>query len=210
MNIKDVEQVPEVRDRLEAIFNKQKELIVKYKKIEGMPDFPMPIDSKESQKWFKDFFWRCTEELMEAWECAEDEDSLHFKEEIADALHFLVEAFIISGVEVSMPDTIPDNLDKLDILFENTVSINYSKDWQRKTAIFDVVYCLGMCGNTLKNKPWKQSQVLTDINKFHFNMNKTLIYFIKMCKTLDITAQELYELYFRKSMVNQFRQRSNY
>src|SRR3990167_4279630 len=149
MNINDVDQVPIDKDRLDAIFERQMELIIKYKDIEGMPDFPMDIDSKVGQRWFKDFYWRCTEELMEAWECIKDEDPTHFKEEIADALHFLVEAFIISGVELEIPAS--SGSDKLYILFFNTYAPPNFTEGDKALAIYDVIFALGMCGNTLKN-----------------------------------------------------------
>jgi len=207
MNINDVENVPQVEDKLIAIINKQKELMSKYQQIEGMPNYPMDIDSKESQKWFKDFFWRIIEEIMEAYECISHKE--HFEEEIGDAFHFLIEALILINTNLDFKiDSHEDSSDMLDELFMAT--LEYDENVDPIKPLWEVCYRLGLAANCLKNKPWKCSQMLTDKNKFNSCMNEVLLAFISMCKFFNMNADDLYNTYWKKSEVNKFRIRSNY
>lgn len=64
---------------------------------------------------------------------------------------------------------------------------------------------------TMKNwKPWKQTEMETDIPHFKEEIIDALHFFMEACIFAGITPQELYDLYFKKNQVNQFRQRSNY
>jgi hypothetical protein len=64
--------------------------------------------------------------------------------------------------------------------------------------------------NTLKNKPWKQSEVPTDALHFYEEVGDALHFFVEMCITAGMTAEDLARIYHRKHAVNEFRQRSNY
>ena len=64
--------------------------------------------------------------------------------------------------------------------------------------------------NTLKNKPWKQSEVPTDALHFYEEVGDALHFFVEMCITAGMTAADLARIYHRKAAVNEFRQRSKY
>jgi len=64
--------------------------------------------------------------------------------------------------------------------------------------------------NTLKNKPWKQSEVHTDEVHFYEELADALHFFLELCITAGMTAEDLARVYHRKHAVNEFRQRSNY
>jgi len=64
--------------------------------------------------------------------------------------------------------------------------------------------------NTLKNKPWKQSEVPTDKVHFYEEIGDALHFFVELCITAGMTAEDLARIYHRKHAVNKFRQRSNY
>lgn len=64
--------------------------------------------------------------------------------------------------------------------------------------------------NTLKNKPWKQSEVPTDKVHFYEEIADALHFFVEMCITSGMTAEDLARIYHRKHAVNKFRQRSEY
>lgn len=115
MNVKDFEdvEIPE-GDLLEAIFNKQLELMKEYEHIESERGFiTIPpeqfghLDHRFVQYRIKDVNARAVEELYEAMNCLKNKpwkqsevptDATHFYEELADAVHFLVEMFITSGL----------------------------------------------------------------------------------------------------------------
>lgn len=62
----------------------------------------------------------------------------------------------------------------------------------------------------LKNKSWKKEEVETDVNHFHEEIADALHFFVEFCILADLDAADLTKLYFKKKIVNEFRQRSNY
>jgi len=230
VNIEDF-KAPEVRgDELEAVFKRQKELMEKYHTIEATSgllqtyDVPVDLDDAKGQARIKDFAWRCTEELMEGMDA--HQHKVHFEEEIADAFHFLVELVILSGftardmiehlyrpgaVIYYQAENPPDDImseDKLDLLFRS-YSIG-GKAGSLRFTIIEFLVALGMTCHCLKNKPWVQTQRITDKEEFKRRLIRTFHEFIGICISAEIDAKTLCSLYFRKSDVNKFRQRSQY
>lgn len=216
MNINDVDvpmsSIPP-KCLLTSIFERQRELMDKYHPIEEANgllithEVPVNIHSAKGQTRLKDFAWRFTEEIGEALEAKLVEgDILHTKEELADSLHFFIEMCILADVR-------PDDLLKF-FTFEELWLHVTAPDWppikDRNTVELLIMYLSRAC-NKLKNKPWKQTQVLTDIFNFNLNMGATFMFFLRLCHEYGVRDEvELYKLYFRKSEVNKFRQRSKY
>lgn len=201
MNITDVEDLKDVTEPwLDFLLDRQSELIEKYKKIEGMPDPPFDIDLKESQIWVKDFLWRVTEELMEAYESRDNYD--HYTEELSDALHFYLEIFILVDYKPKMDDHYLRGM------------IRGVKDFERddiKGRIFDTIYHLGLSGNFLRNKKWKQTQVFVDKNRFYEELELGFNDLIGLIIESGVgNKYDLLNLYYKKFQVNQFRQQSRY
>lgn len=187
MNVKDVNNVEEVpADIIKAIFTRQTELMHKYKEIEKLPEWPLEIDDKKAQVILKDFMWRFTEEICEALEAEALGHMDHYYEELIDALHFITELLILSGIEVY---PIPEN---------------------HKIDSWDIPLVLvGLAGNCLKNKAWKQTPQLTDKEKYKAILQKAYHDYIGFLQK-TLTREEIYNYYFKKSEVNKFRQRSQY
>jgi len=209
-NIKEPEAIPE--NIWKEIFDNQKRLAEKYKVIENMGDLlkktDTNVDTAFGQKWLKDFAWRTTEEITEAMEAKLEYDRLmatsdpanlcedlmvHYLEELIDALHFITELAIIAGYDHT-------------IVKEEIV--NWYKDF--RFGQFETVYYLGLMCNCLKNKPWKQTQMLTDRNKFRNYLKKAYHTLIVTLYNSNLNNEDIYKLYFRKMSVNQFRIRSKY
>lgn len=220
MNIKDTKNIslPE-GDMLENLYKFQKVLMEKYHKIEkenGLlldESVPVDINSYRGQARIKDFLWRVTEELGEAM-TATSED--HAKEEIADTLHFFLELLILSDIpHTRLRDNIskiskenyPFVIDSLRWIFE--CSPNSTFMTSEKCVTF-VIIPLTQAGNCLKQKSWKQTPQLTDINKYRKFIYEAFMGFITMCKSYDLTSESLCKLYYSKHEVNQFRIRSKY
>jgi hypothetical protein len=227
MNIKKIdvnEEAPNTHSEIwERIFQKQKELIEKYKEIEDMGDLMETLEqniyTRVGQKWIKDFAWRTTEELCEAQEAFElftvlDKNNPnyestgkqfydHYLEEYIDALHFLVELTIIAGESHDIVPSFDDDslgLEKSDIELIEKVYIP-----------FPIIYNLGLMCNTLKNKPWKQTEVLTDDKMFYkYLKNAWLSMMLSFYIIFEKDEKRIFEYYFKKHAVNKFRQRSNY
>jgi len=226
MNINDV-RIEDLgitgEDRLDQIFKRQLELMQKYHPIEDSiipvvtSEVPVNLHDAKGQFRLKDFAWRITEELGEALEALVIHNSLteHYDEEISDAFHFLVEFTILAGsnpeeIVISSVDYLKPKEDKLEALFW-WWDIQPKRDYDSLAeAVGKFVEMLATTCNCLKNKPWKQTQMMTDVLYFKTRLKLTWRYFIRLCVLSGMTSEDLLTLYFKKSEVNKFRQRSNY
>ena len=205
-------------DRLEAIFNRQKELMAKYHDIElksGLlqtEDCPVNINDKKGQARLKDFAWRMTEEIGEAIDSLYiDHDQEHYAEELIDALHFLTEFTILSGVEPKdlMPaDYNPDLGDMLTGICDLGITVNPDGSFREK-YFTEHIRAMGMTCNCLKNKPWKQTMMLTDKANFLSHLKTVWWNFMTLLR-YEMPTDDIFLTYVKKSEVNKFRQRSNY
>ena len=213
MNINDYKAPAFHKDWLKDIFDKQQKLIDKYKDIEKMPDLPVNINTREGQKWIKDFLWRTSEEVAESYEAYEKIASNGFKprsnkitkqhkvhqiEELIDALHFIVELLIITDKDWKWARGYLDDLEELDSPIND------------EEAYLQIFYKLGLVGNTLKNKPWKQTEIPTDENKFDKLLGEAFHSLFACLEYFGANEEKVYDYYCRKNQVNQFRQRSAY
>lgn len=82
-------------------------------------------------------------------------------------------------------------------------------DIEAKLA-WEVTYHLSVARNFLKNKPWKQTGVMTDEKALQEEIVIAFIEYLGYLKYCGFTAQSVYVLRFKKHKVNEFRQKSNY
>lgn len=192
MNIDDVKDVPKSLT-IEDVFDEQRKLSEKYQLIEGR-SHAINLDTKEGQQVVKDFLWRIVEEVGEALDS--DLGESHIKEELADAFHFLVELGIISLREQAVKEAI----------------LNRSiESWGlNPPRLEELMIHAARVGRTCKNKPWKQTQIPIDQYSFTLALSMLTVQFMGYCSIWFNNNQELYQYYFRKSKVNEFRQRSGY
>lgn len=225
MNVEDTKSPKKTGDMLEMIFHRQNELHLKYKTIEENTGLGLglmasvaefSIDNQRCQEVCKNYAWRITEELTESTEVMQscpyltDEVKLHAREEAMDALHFYVELLII--VDMSPQDLTPRSVghmghDGLNFLVHTNYYATYEK---HRVFAYNTIEYLGKAMNCLKQKPWKQTHVFTDTRRFRYNLIKGFDSLIGYCRSLMMDDDMIYDLYFRKSEVNKFRQRSNY
>jgi len=206
-HIKDSQiEVPE--NIFQGIFDRQRELHEKYREIEQgnrlglslVKDIPFSLDNPKWQYILKDFAWRVTEEMAEAREAYLERNDIHYVEELIDALHFYTEMLVICQWE-------PDNLD---VAFRQENPTEYMIDFWLP------VYHLGIACNFLKCKPWKNTHVITDKKRFIQSMLEGYTYLVLIILKARVNGnmvnhiENLYMLYFKKSLVNQFRQETNY
>lgn len=207
MNIKDVNEAEGVDNELEAIFQKQRELMDKYHHIEkesGLmqtEDVPVNLHCKFGQARLKDFAWRAVEEIGEATAALKDhpEEVDHFNEEMIDALHFLVELCIISGL------TYEDIGPRIEDTKTGVCALNGIEG-----LVYPIIEELTRAMNCLKQKPWKQTHILTDEKRFKGYIIHTMHLFFSCLSSLSLAPEDIYNYYFKKNEVNKFRQRSNY
>lgn len=285
MDARDIKEIPPVVEDgryLEAIYSLQKELIDHYVGIEGLPQYPLDVNTKKNQLLIKDFVGRVIEELAEGYESFKlvgeitENNQLWFNgdynneyvqmlnhlqnanEEQADALHFMVELLIFANIQPEDIDfycnkiynnlnqhtlTLTTNtLHKAGMIGYNMLKVDngsevttpvlnllslldsdkdtslikggslYSSSsyLEMKSNMWDVVYHLNIARNYLKNKPWKQSQMMTNESAFQEELVKAFIKLIGYFYTLGLMSEDIYPLYFKKQRVNKFRIHSNY
>lgn len=200
-------------DKLVAIFTRQKELMEKYHDIEARSglmqteDCPVNLDDKRGQARIKDFSWRVMEEVGEALDALRQNDMDHYCEELIDGLHFLTELTILSGygpTDIAVPINV--NEDCLDCLYKFSY---VGENVPTTPMIAKLVEDLGMMCNCLKNKPWKQTSMLTDKENYYKHIKAVWVDYIRLLST-KLTSDEIANVYLKKSQVNKFRQRSNY
>lgn len=248
-----------------SIFNLQKELLSHYIIIEGLPSYPIDLNTKSSQNIIKDFTGRVIEELGEGFESylimldmfhnGVDESEMipylqNFNEEIADATHFWLELMVFSGYEIhsliswisnyhiikgKISDLLRTWFKLAEIVVNQEVATskipcrwvikdhmlhdeflrggrqlgNNRRDIMKK-YLWDITYYLQIARNTLKNKPWKQSEMTTDLNQYEYGISETTISFFKFLYFAGFTPESFYEIYYKKNMVNLFRIKSKY
>lgn len=249
MDSRDIKLEPdkvENNQYLEKIYELQKNLLEGYIGIEGLPQYPININSKKSQILIKDFVGRVIEELAEGYESLlmaleltnknklwlsdyNDSDLLqtlnHIQnagEEMADAMHFMVELLIYSNIYpediksyinqkytkeegngiidlcmsyftnsadneiccginilniVKDDEDLPKEIKSQDFrLLKCGVEIGNNIYEKYKPIIWDVTYHLNIARNYLKNKPWKQSQEMTNEEKYQEEIVLAFIY----------------------------------
>lgn len=218
MNVNHVESVKTYPKRvLHAIFAKQEEVMPKYHEIEKKNGLcqtdmmPFNLHDRHCQARIKDFLWRTTEELAESLEVVMSDNNEfgmdHIIEEIIDAIHFHTENCIQCGITAD--DILMGNT--LDYVLNDLVEFHTQNIVSAESLFLNTIISLGLAGNCLKNKPWKQDHKLTDIEKFKKIMVKAyidLLTILSVAYRLD--EKDIFDMYFRKNEVNKFRQRSGY
>lgn len=284
---------------LECMYSLQKELLEQYIKVEGLPQYPVDVNTKKSQIILKDFVGRVIEELAEGYEALilvsklteknklwksdyEEEEYTqclnHLQnagEEMADAMHFMLELLIYSNIQAKDIEDYLDNWLKdkvsfgvtktlptlakamqvgLSILYNDPCNMVSEPKAMNKTYLleefesmdedsedprlvnkridtrfhqcgkfynkltyssykymmWDVTYHLNIARNFLKNKPWKQSQMMTNEGAYQEEIVKAFILMMGLFLAMGISPENLYFLYFKKNRVNKFRIESKY
>lgn len=76
--------------------------------------------------------------------------------------------------------------------------------------LWSVAYHINISRNFLKNKPWKQTQELTDVTRYDEQLVLGFIKYMGYLAAVGFTAESLYNLFYKKHRVNIFRQTSGY
>jgi len=79
-----------------------------------------------------------------------------------------------------------------------------------KQLLWDITYHLQIARNTLKNKPWKQTQMVTDKGQYETQMTQVALALFKFLAFTGFSPESIYTIYYKKNKVNQFRIESKY
>jgi len=209
-------------DRLAEIFKRQLEFVKSLEPIYRdnlmFPGYyPLRLDSRDDQEHFRLLAWRCMEELCEAVECYYeylDTESYEgkFAEEMADALHFLIELCIatgvtegelVSGYEATI---LNPEVDQLHYCFWR---IGNATEATIPERIGNVGYKLGLAMHQLRQRPWRTDDRPTNRTIFVGRMSATWYTFVTACKRAKIGPADIYNAYFAKSCINKIRRDEN-
>lgn len=79
-----------------------------------------------------------------------------------------------------------------------------------KEMLWDITYHLNISRNFLRNKPWKQSQVFVDEQKYQEELIISFISMMGFFAFIGLKPLDIFYIYFKKNQVNRFRIRSKY
>lgn len=217
---------------LQNVHSRQLELMTKYYTIENSMGLLVSkasralrcsrdstIDEPINQEHIRLIVWRGIEELAEA--DRESKGSDEFRVELIDAFHFFTELNVFLGVNYVSPTTD-------DGFCEYMENPNIEIDWKEKRywylprdtnddnrgrsfrhAVGEIAVAYAAATYELKNKPWKQTLVKTDIDRLYLCV--AIAYEKFLCLLTEwMTYEELMELYFNKSEINKNRQDTGY
>lgn len=188
---------------LTAIFEHQKTLMARFHPIEERNGFHRPdivalnLDRHSTQDRLRSLAWHTVEEFTEALDATPSTQL----EELADTFHFLVELLITSGVR---PGWLSPAQNKLAALMTYGVEDNWPSFDTREmpTLQLSFVVSLGSAMNTLKNRPWKQTERETDIPVYFTRLKIALVEFLTVVSYMGYSAEDLYNAYFKKNSEN--------
>lgn len=167
-----------------------------------------------------------------------DPEVLHkvynFNEEIADSIHFITELCIYSGISEdqviggeglyygikkasnityqSYPHDIIRSIRIPNQTLFTQGGTNISPNLKAYQALdmWVVTYCLQLARNSLKNKPWKQTQMLSDKRVYTHNVIQAYRALLDLAHYSGITYMGFLAIYWAKNQINWFRIKSKY
>ena len=210
----------------EDLWKYARKQFLEYEKLEGIPDweeYDFSIDCSEDQMKFKDMLQiRCIEELTEATQALDNEE--HFYEEVTDALNFFLSAYCMLGVDFKKP-ALEEGKTWQEIA-ETCLALGQGGDYLEMKKIFEnndqdakddlfvffyyIVEKIGALCNHLKNRPWAQSNYLVSMHDFNSDLKGLWICFWDVLGCLDLSKEQIFDLFERKYLVNKFRIESGY
>lgn len=183
--------------------NKQ---FLKYEKLEGIEnweEYDFSIDCSNDQMKFKDMLQiRCIEELTEATQAMDNKE--HFFEEITDAINFFLSAYCMLGVNFDDFENVEQILDSFS---KRTGLPSYD---ECAKYFYHIVDRIGALCNLLKNRPWAQSNYLVSMYDFNERLQNLWSIFWSVIGWLGIDKNQLFEMFERKYLVNDFRIKTGY
>ncbi len=131
----------------------------------------------------------------------------------------MLEALLAQAKEEVLNDThhkrfparwvIKDHMLKDEFLRGGRLLGNERKDMM-KQLLWDNTYWLQIARNTLKNKPWKQTGMMTDFKQYEDAIANCTFAMFKFFAFCGFTAEAIFTIYFKKNKINQFRISSRY
>lgn len=130
-----------------------------------------------------------------------------------EELEYMLER-LPTATNIPFYDEIPKNpiqgIDSDNPFYKAGNQINQYTDHLLINLMWGVTYSLQKARNTLKNKPWKQTEMLTDVKLLKNNSIEGFLNLVCIFYILGFDNKDIFEIYFKKNCVNLFRIRSKY
>ncbi len=81
---------------------------------------------------------------------------------------------------------------------------------EHRKQLWDITYSFNLARNMLKNKAWKQTEMMTDQSRFQLQLMEGFLHFMRYLDFMGMTTESVFTIYFKKNLINQFRIESNY
>jgi len=129
---------------------------------------------------------------------------------------------MVNWTEVDVDDLVEKfkQKDKFQVLFDLVLEQNFTypkadihtKEGQKvwKEVMFNLVEELFEAANTLKNRPWVQTEYEVDLNHLYDELADALWYFVLLIHLSGLNADEMFRIFLAKWKVNNFRRESGY
>lgn len=185
------------------LFAQQESLMQKYQHIEQLPAPPLSLQAAAHQKIMKDFAWRVTEELVEAQDAyaqsgpGDDAWVEPTAEELADAMHFLIELLIFAAVTPSQ-------------CLRHVPEYPLDDDLQLDYVLWRATRHLGDAMRELRNKAWKQKIVQTDELRCRRFLVLAFAAHLDIWRSLGFTEEDLRIAFAAKHAKNHERIKDGY
>lgn len=155
----------------------------------------------------------------------------NINEELSDAFHFMYELLIYAGFNFEIFEQkfgrgILEFTEFIDFQRKSASQLVsgkeddylywggrfYSRQLKRDLVkrLWDITYKLQMFRNTLKNKAWKQTELLIDRSKTDHYLEQSLLSLFETAIFLGHDLSTLYYIYRAKNQINNFRIQSKY
>lgn len=204
--------------KFHEMWERQEQLLWKFEEIEyknralEWPGRVADIDNFTQEMKLRRYAWQITEEIGEAlWgKYVSASLSSNLREEIADAFHFLLDLFILSGFKPehilsATEQYIPIRQDQFERFFAECADDLAAEDVLEESAWFHVILGLTVTMNLLKNRPWRKERRLVDRKMYLASLHGVLKAFIRACISSGVGPDQLHESYFKKAVVNEQR-----
>ena len=206
MNTTEIQYNGQIKS-FDELFDLAKKQFVHYEQLEGIEnwdDYDFSIDCAEDQMKFKDMLQiRFIEELTEA-SVSLPEPEEHFWEELGDALNFFLSAYTMLGVDLNefrSPST---------FLNKNTKKHKPESFSEYCMFAYPIIEKVGWLCNLLKNRPWAQSNYLVSLQDFDERLEALWWTFWSYLGDFGLTDEDVFEMFYRKYKVNEFRISTGY
>lgn len=208
MNTTEIEYSGQIKS-FEELFDLAKKQFVHYEQLEGIEnwdDYDFSIDCAEDQMKFKDMLQiRFIEELTEA-SVSLPEPEEHFWEEIGDALNFFLSAYAMLGVDFNSLPSPSKYLNK----GKGSGKIRPESLSEFCLFAYPIIEKVGWLCNLLKNRPWAQSNYLVSLQDFDERLLALWKTFWMYLGDFNLSDEDVFEMFYRKYKVNEFRISTGY